>query len=87
MSYSGAIDDVIEAAAAEGNKVAEISTGWTKVRQVVYMQKPLSSSLRELFKDDSRLRAFSTDPTPHDKADEGFVDDNEKVAISFPREN
>ena len=85
MTFSRAIDAAVASAEAEGNAVSEISTGWTKVREVVHMQSPMTDVLRSLLERDFQLRYWSTQPTPHNKAEEGFTDDTEKVAISFPR--
>ena len=85
MTDSDRINSIILAAKSEGNLIKEISTGWTKVRQVAYMSLPLTDSLRKILFDDPKIRYFSADGTPHDKAEEGFIDDVEKVAISFPR--
>lgn len=85
MTYSIAIDEAVEKAVASGNEVVEISTGWTKVREVVHMKNHLSPRLREILIDDERLRHWTTERTPHNKSEEGFTDDREKVAITFPR--
>ena len=69
---------------AGGNEVVETSEGWTKVRQVVHMRKPLTKAAREQISL-LPLRYWTTEPTPHNKAEEGFSDDVEKVAVTFPR--
>ncbi len=84
MTYSPAIDHAISLAKMEGNTVVEISTGWTKVREVVYMQEPLSDALRAALLAIPELRAWVVQPTPHNRAETGFTDDHEKVSISFP---
>ena len=85
MTYSTAIDSVVKKAIADGNRVLEISTGWTKVREVVRMESPISDETRIFFDKNNRLRAWSTEQTPHNRAEEGYTDDVDKVAISFPR--
>ena len=85
MTYSTAIDEAVKTATEHGNSVLEISTGWTKVKEVVYMKGPLSDELREVLSQDTRLRAYSVSATPHDKAHDGYVDDIEQVVISFPK--
>ena len=85
MTYSSAIDAVISAAEAEGNRVVEVSSGWNKVREVVHMDLPLSSELQTTIMAEHKLRFWSADATPHNKAEQGFTDDFEKVSISFPR--
>jgi hypothetical protein len=84
MTYSEAIDKVVEAATSEGNKILEISTGWSKVREVVHMKFPLSDTIRKSLHNNNRLRAWTTNATPHNKAEEGYTDDLEKVSIAFP---
>ena len=85
MDYSSAIDEAVKKAIADGNAVTEVSTGWTNVQKVVHMRNPLSPGLRASLSGDSRLRAWLTEPTPHNKAEEGFTDDGAKVAIVFPK--
>jgi hypothetical protein len=85
MNYSSAIDDAVEKAVSAGNAVSEVSTGWTKVRKVVHMKLPLSPCLRDSLMSDTRLRAWSADLTPHNKAEDGFTDDAAQVAIVFPK--
>lgn len=84
MTYSKAIDETVEKAIKDGNSVLEISTGWTQVREVVHMSDPLSDSLRTMLSMDDRIRAFSVPASPHNKAEEGYKDDLEQVAITFP---
>jgi hypothetical protein len=85
MRFSAAIDDAIEKALADGNEIAEVSTGWTKVREAIDMKRPLSKELRARLERDKRLRPWSIEATPHNKAEEGFTDDQAKILISFPR--
>lgn len=84
VTYSSSIDALIAAAVAEGNRVEHISKGWSKVREVVHMALPLSDELRTQTVKTNSLRYWSSAATPHNKADEGFTDDIEQVAISFP---
>jgi len=84
MIYSDVIAKAVQFAIADGNEVAEISDGWTKVRQVVHMRKPLKNAAKEEIAH-LKLRHWTTEQTPHNKAEEGFSDDIEKVAITFPR--
>lgn len=85
MSYSESIDKAVQEAVADGNAVADVSTGWTKVREVIMMEKPLSNRLRLLLDKNNRLRFWSTEATPHNRAEDGYTDDIDKVAIAFPR--
>ncbi len=64
--------------------MVEISTGWTKVLEVVYMTNPMTDLVRSGLVTDLRLRYWKAEPTPHNKAEEGFTDDAQKVSISFP---
>lgn len=82
---SPAIEHAVQVAVGHGNAVTEVSEGWTKVKQVVHMRFPLNSTVRSLIATDPRLRYWSTVPTPHNKAEEGFTSDEDKVAISFPQ--
>jgi hypothetical protein len=82
--YSDAISKLVRCALSDGNEVSEISDGWTQVRQVVHMRKPLSKVVREQFAE-LPLRYWTTESTPHNKAEEGFTDDVEKVAVTFPK--
>lgn len=84
MTYSALIDSVIDAAEAEGNHVEQVSTGWTKVREVAHMALPMSDELRARMSKKNSLRFWSSGATPHNRAAEGFTDDLEKVSISFP---
>lgn len=67
-----------------GNAVVEITTGWTKVREAVEMRDPLTVSLRSKIREIAGLREWTHTGTPHNRADEGFIDDVEKVSLSFP---
>lgn len=84
MTLSPLIDVVIAAAEAEGNHLEQISTGWTKVREVAHMAFPMSDELRAQTMTKNSLHFWSSDATPHNRAEEGFTDDIEKVSISFP---
>lgn len=85
MIQSSAIESAVQLASSAGNEVIEISDGWTKVKQVVHMRRPLTEAIRSTLARDPRLRYWFTESTPHNAADEGFSDDIAKVAISFPR--
>jgi hypothetical protein len=81
---SDAILKAVQLAIEDGNEIAEISEGWAKVRQVVHMKKPMTSAVREKLSH-TQLRHWTTEPTPHNNAEEGFSDDAEKVAVTFPK--
>ena len=84
MTFSSSIDGAITAAEAEGNRIEQVSTGWSKMREVVHMAMPMSEGLRARMMEKDGLRFWSTEATPHNRAEEGFTDDIEKVSISFP---
>lgn len=83
MIQSTRIENLVQFAIADGNEVVEVSEGWTKVKQVVHMRRPLSPAIQDLATSQG-LRHWSVDPTPHNKAEEGFTDDLDKVSVSFP---
>lgn len=84
MTHSLLIDDAIAIAESYGNKVKDASTGWSRIREVVTMSLPMCDQLRADLSEKNGLRFWSSEPTPHNRAEEGFTDDNEKVSISFP---
>lgn len=84
MIQSKSIEKIVHFALENGNEILEISEGWTKVNQVVHMRGPLSKEVHE-FAAREGLRHWTTDQTPHNRGEQGFTDDTEKVAISFPR--
>jgi hypothetical protein len=85
ITASLAINDAVRKAIADENAIAEMITGWEKVNEVVSMRKPLSPSLRLALNGDRRLRNWLSEETPHNRAEEGYTDDQAKVAISFPK--
>lgn len=82
---SAAIEEAVQTAQAHGNAVAEISEGWSRVLQVVSMAQPLSDDLRRALMGYLALRYWTSDPSPHNRAEEGFTDDAGRVSIAFPR--
>ncbi|MDG0806300.1 MULTISPECIES: hypothetical protein [Pectobacterium] len=88
MTISPHINHVIELSLAEGNSVKEISEGWVGFYQVIFFYKKMSQELCvEIKKQEPMLRYFSTDKTPHNEADEGFICDESKIAVSYPKTN
>jgi hypothetical protein len=85
ITASTAINDAVQQAIADDNAVEEITVGWEKISEVVSMRKPLSPSLRFALTGDRRLRGWSSERTPHNRAEDGYTDDQAKVAISFPK--
>jgi hypothetical protein len=82
---SASIEHAVQIATASGNSIAEVSEGWRKVLQVVHMTLPLSADARRLILKVTGLRHWTTEATPHGKAEEGFTCDKDNVAMAFPR--
>jgi hypothetical protein len=82
---SKTIESAAKVAVAAGNCIAEVSTGWSKVDQVVHMRDPLPDAVRATISASGMLRHWLVEPTPHNPGEEGFTDDQENVAITFPR--
>ncbi|MDY0979581.1 MULTISPECIES: hypothetical protein [Stenotrophomonas] len=80
---SSEIAKAVELASAEGNEILSVSEGWAEVRQVVHMKRPLTDALRNRISL-LTLRHWTTEPTPHNKAEVGFSDDTDRVALAFP---
>lgn len=86
MSNSQCIDHAIALAIDSGNSVKDIVEGWSKIDQVIYMSGPLTNDVRlHIESAEPSLRYWSSEKTPHNKAEEGFICDEYKVAITFPR--
>jgi hypothetical protein len=86
MTKSPNIDRAMQIAIASGNAVKEISEGWSKVQQVVHMSERMPASVRdEIQRQVPTLRYWSSERTPHNPAEEGFVCDAYHVGISFPK--
>lgn len=82
---SPTIEAIARNAIADGNAIAEISEGWSKMKQVVHMRDPLDAALRSQLTADSSLHYCLVEPSPHNQAEECFTDEAERVSISFPR--
>lgn len=85
MNRTPAIERAIDLALAEGNQIAETSTGWEKVNDVVHFLLPMTPRLRHAVCAETTLRFWSSQATPHSKAEEGFTDDASRVALTFPK--
>ncbi|POE23397.1 hypothetical protein BV923_05315 [Pectobacterium odoriferum] len=86
MTNSPHINHVIELSLAEGNSVKEVSYGLIEFSQVMFFSEKMSQKLCiEIKNQEPMLRYFSTNRTPHNKADEGFICDEYKIAISYPK--
>ncbi len=75
---------VVVMALATGNTISEVSDGWSKVKQVVIMGKPLETAVRQAASEDPSLRYWRTAPNPHSAAEEGFTDDEAHISLAFP---
>lgn len=72
-------------AVGAGNAVREITKGWTKVHQVVHMRDVLVPALRDdIQREVPSLRYWSTEGTPHNAPEEGFLCDEYGVGLVFP---
>ncbi|MDW2982550.1 MAG: hypothetical protein WBG81_12880 [Rhodanobacter sp.] len=70
----------------DGNYIVEISDGWSKVQQVAHMGRELSPTTKQRIKLElPSLRYWNSPKTPHNPASEGFISDDEKAGISFPK--
>lgn len=79
------INIAIKLAVEFGNSVKESTEGWSKAKQVIYMQKKLDPILKnKIEKEINKLRFRSYKGSPHNEPDEGFICDECKVVISFP---
>ncbi|MCL6350695.1 hypothetical protein [Pectobacterium polaris] len=86
MTSSPHINHAIELSLTEGNSVKEISDGWIDFSQVIFFSKKMSRKLCvEIKNKEPMLRCFSSDRTPHNEADEGFICDESKIAVSYPK--
>lgn len=86
MTKSPYINHAINLSLLEGNLVKEVYDGWSTLEQVVFFSKKISPELRVKIRLElPSLRYFSTDRTPHNKADEGFICDEYNIAISYPK--
>ncbi|MBM1023792.1 hypothetical protein EIC82_20805 [Enterobacter sp. A11] len=86
MSKSPYIDHAIDLAKSKGNSINDIVDGWSKVEQVIYMSSPLTNDVRQIIENsEPSLRYWNAERTPHNRAEEGFICDEYKVAITFPK--
>lgn len=80
------IDCAVQIAISDGNSIKEISDGWSKVKQIVYMNRKLTPLVRnEINRRVPSLRYWVADRTPHNAAEEGYICDDYQVGLSFPR--
>lgn len=68
----------------KSNSILSINNGlWSKVKQAIFMSEPMSDNIK-IFAEKLSLRYYVNQGSPHDRADEGFVDDDHSVLLSFP---
>jgi hypothetical protein len=78
----------VEIAIEEGNALAEISEGWSGIRQVVHLATELSALTRQRIESEvPSLRYWRSPGTPHNPATCGFVSDDDGTGLSFPDES
>jgi len=79
------IDIVIKLALDDGNRVKEVSEGWSKAKQVFFMEKNLTYELKNKIEAQMPKLEYWKDPgSPHNEPDEGFFCNECTVGISFP---
>ena len=79
---SASIERLLALASSEGLAFDCYDFSGAKVR---WFESAMPQTIREAGQSDDRLRHFLTDHTPHNRADEGFIDDSVKVAVSFAK--
>jgi hypothetical protein len=86
ITNSKQIDSAVQIAKQDGNTIREISVGWSKVKQVLHMTGKLTPFVRrEIERQLPLLRYWMAEGTPHNASEEGYICDDDQVAISFPR--
>ena len=72
-------------AIALGCRTGETTEGWSKVNVVIELLPSMPSALRNVTSSILKpIRYYASPRTPHNPADEGFICDECKVALSFP---
>ncbi|WIA54456.1 hypothetical protein N6H05_15455 [Sphingobium sp. WTD-1] len=86
MADSIAIQRIIRRAEGEGNAIMSVSSGWSRIREMTHMVADVSEDLWiALQRDEPQLRSWTSDATPHNRAERGFTDEGVSEAVSFPR--
>ncbi|WJM85370.1 hypothetical protein QUF31_20185 [Dickeya chrysanthemi] len=86
MTASMHIDHVIELSLLAGNEIKEYVYGWVNIDCVVFFCEKMTQDLRiRIQKEEPTLRYFSTNKTPHNQAEEGFICDVYNIAVSYPK--
>ncbi|KKP37589.1 MAG: hypothetical protein UR27_C0004G0002 [Candidatus Peregrinibacteria bacterium GW2011_GWA2_33_10] len=79
---------VLDFLKVNGNEIAEVSDGWSNVKEDIRMKLELSSSAKEKIKlEQPDLEYWSYRGSPHNSPDEGFICHEHNVSISFPVKN
>jgi len=81
---SDVINELIRVAGKEGNGVLSISR-WSRGHVIAAMEFPMSNLIKERFCGDARVQYWSENARPHVGAGEGFLDDQLKIGIFFPK--
>lgn len=69
----------------EGNKIREVSMGWSEMKIVVVMEKKITNEQREeIATKFPELKYFSWKGNPWEPASENFYSDEDREAILFP---
>ena len=79
------IDLALKLVEAVGNKIAEVSTGWSNVKKDIRMAEPLTFKLKEKIKSEANsLQYWKYKGSQHNAPDEGFCCEEHSVSFSFP---
>lgn len=78
-----AINNLVALAEAQG--LSGTLTEWSEAN-VWWFEAPMPAVVRAAGAADQTLDAISTDGDPHNRADDGFIDRQASLAISFPRQ-
>ena len=78
------INLVLNLAEKAGNKILEVSTGWSKVKKDIRMAEPLAPQLKKKIKSEVNLQYWKYNGSPHNAPDEGYFCEEHNITISFP---
>lgn len=79
------IEQTFNIAIEHGNTLKEVSYNWSKAKQVLNMNKPLSNEVREtIINNVKMLEYWKESGTPHNAPEEGFFCNEFQVGLSFP---
>ena len=79
------IDQLCDLAESLGVRRERTLFGWNDFATVYWMVDPMPHEVRELGTSFSELEYASSQRSPHNRADENFLDRSRLVAISFPK--